>query len=414
MLTTAPPKNVAIVGAGLAGMSLALQLHKRCITCTIYELRQPTYMTDGAIMLSPNALRILDRLGVYQRVRAKGFEFDGITFKDEHEQTTGVYYLGHDKLYGYKALRLYRQILLDDLRKEVTDSGIPIVYGKRFSKIVEETEEGVTFQFEDGTTASADLLFGADGIHSTVRREAVSPLVPKFSGLVAITCALQKSSLGSDKQDYPLPASIQGKPGSWVMAPQNPEGEELLAGLQIPYPDQDRAGWAKFTADKDLQVELMRKDYEQWPPTVRAALDGVPKETVFTWPFYTLPKLDSWRSAGKRVALLGDAAHAVPPVTGQGANQAFEDSYTLALVLANTSEKIPLDIGLDFWNQKRQVRVDEIVKMTGQINNMRLPKAEREKLPPGSFSESDERGQLMWLYGKDVGKEFLEWIQSTQ
>ncbi|OCL11130.1 FAD/NAD(P)-binding domain-containing protein [Glonium stellatum] len=410
-----PPKHVAIIGAGLAGMCLAIELNKRSIQSTIYELRNPTHLTAGALMLSPNAIRVMEDIGLYERVKDKGYLFESIAFKDAEEKTTGVYYLGHEKLYGYQCLRLHRQVLLEELKAIIQEINVPIVYGKKFSSIVSETSEGVTFRFDDDTTATADMVIGADGIYSTVRQYIAPGTTANFSGLLALTCALQKKDVRfpriEGEDGYHLPVAINGKPGQFVMAPQSSDGEELLAGTQIPYPEQDRAGWARLAADKDKLLSLMRKDYERWPDTVKSALDSVPKETMFDWPFYTMPKLHSWISTAGRVVILGDAAHAVPPAAGQGASQAFEDAYTLAILLEGISEKVGLQEALSFWNSKRQERVDGVVKLTLKINNMRLPQEEREKLAEEDISLSDERGQLAWLYGANIGKDFLDWIE---
>ena len=396
-------------------MCLAIELHKRSIQSTIYELRNPTHLTAGALMLSPNAIRIMEDIELYRRVKDQGYLFESIAFKDADEKTTGVYYLGHEKLYGYQCLRLHRQILLDELKGILQEINTPIVYGKKFSSIISETSESVTFSFEDGTTATADMLIGADGIHSTVRRYIAPGTTANFSGLLALTCALQKKDVRfpriKGEDEYHLPVAINGRPGQFVMAPQSTDGEELLAGTQIPYPEQDRAGWARLAADKDELLRLMRKDYERWPETVKSALDSVPKESMFDWPFYTMPKLRSWVSAEGRVVILGDAAHAVPPAAGQGASQAFEDAHTLAMLLERVSEKAGLQDTLRFWNEKRQKRIDEVVKLTLKINNMRLPQEQREKLAEEHISLSDERGQLAWLYGVDIGREFLDWIE---
>lgn len=239
-------------------------------------------------MLSPNAIRIMEDIGLYRRVKDQGYLFESIAFKDADEKTTGVYYLGHEKLYGYQCLRLHRQVLLDELKDILQETNIPIVYGKKFSSIISETSESVTFSFEDGTTATADMLTGADGIHSTVRRYIAPGTTANFSGLLALTCALQKKDVRfpsiEGEDEYHLPVAINGKPGQFVMAPQSTDGEELLAGTQIPYPEQDRAGWARLAADKDELLRLMRKDYERWPETVKSALDSVPKESMFDWP----------------------------------------------------------------------------------------------------------------------------------
>lgn len=131
-------------------------------------------------MLSPNALRILDAIGVFERIRNKGFHFEALTFKDELDKTTDVYYFSQDELYGYKAFRVYRQVLIDEVK-----------YEAKYTHIVAETSENVEFAFADGSTSTASLLIGADGIYSTLRKAIYPTVKPKYLGFVGITSAVQ-------------------------------------------------------------------------------------------------------------------------------------------------------------------------------------------------------------------------------
>jgi 2-polyprenyl-6-methoxyphenol hydroxylase-like FAD-dependent oxidoreductase len=408
-----PPTQVAIVGAGLAGLTLAISLHRQGTSCTIYELRDPLVKTSGALMLSPNALRILDALGLYNRLRTQGYNFETVTYKNHEQITTDIYYLGQEKLYGYKALRIYRQTLLTELRAEVKNLQIPITYGVKFSHVVSEDEGGVFFAFTNGTTASADVLVGADGIHSTVRKYIDPEVVPKYSGMVAITCALQQSKLEYPSnicgKDYPMPVTILSKNGAFVMAPQDVEGSELLAGTQRAWPEQDRAGWDALLADREGLLKLFRQGYADWNPMVKSALDSVDMSTLAIWPYFVVPKLESWFSAKKRVIILGDAAHAIPPTAGQGASQGLEDAFTLAKLLSQVTMKFPITGALTLWKAMRQQRVDKVIELTLQLNNARLPQTEREKLLAAGelVWQSGDQGELGWLYNADIEEDVL-------
>jgi 2-polyprenyl-6-methoxyphenol hydroxylase-like FAD-dependent oxidoreductase len=416
-MISSPPKQVAIIGAGLTGLTLAISLHRQGVQCRIYELRQPTVATSGALMLSPNALRIFDTLGLYERLYKKGYNFETIDYKNHNQVTTDYYYLGSEKLYGYKALRIYRQVLLTELRAAIKNLEIPVTYGVKFSHIISD-DNGVNFAFTDGTHATADILAGTDGIHSTVRKYIAPEVVPKYSGSVAITCALPHNVLEYPSnilaKDYPMPVAIHDKNGAFVMAPQNIEGSEVLAGTQRAYPEQDRAGWDALLADREGLLELFRQGYESWPKIVQSALDNVPLNTLAIWPYYIVPKLESWFSANKHVIILGDAAHAIPPTAGQGASQGFEDAFTLAALLPCITPKLPLDKALTEWKEMRQQRIDKVIKLTLQLNNARLPEAEREKLAAAGTEvwQSGDQGELDWLYNADVEKEMLASVKA--
>lgn len=89
------PTDVAIIGAGLSGLALALSLHKQSIPCTVYEARSASLDIGGAIMLSPNALRILDAVGIYDRIRVHGFEFQNLYFRSSEDEARDSYEFGN-------------------------------------------------------------------------------------------------------------------------------------------------------------------------------------------------------------------------------------------------------------------------------------------------------------------------------
>ena len=368
-------------------------------------------------MLSPNALRVLDSLGVYQRIRSKGYHFETVIFKDADEETIDHYAMGSEKEYGYKALRIYREILLSELRAMVEEAHIPVKYEKKFTHVVSHDEKGVTFAFADGSIETSTLLVGADGIHSSVRKH-ISQVSPVYSGQLAITCAMPKSSVTFPPNiDYPLPAGVFAKPGAFMMAPQDVNGEEILAGTQCAYPEQDRAGWDKLMSSKADLLRLFQKDMPDWPGTVQSALRNVPLHTLSIWPYYVVPKLDSWTSPDARVLILGDAAHAIPPTAGQGASQAFEDSFTLAILLSQTDPKDAEGFrsrALRVWQTMRQERVERVIALTEQLNNARLPQAEREaKKAQGDAWQGGKNGGLAWLYNERIGDRVLECISAA-
>ena len=417
-MPSSPHNQVAIIGAGLSGLSFALSLHKLGIPSTIWEVRSSDFVQGGAIMLSPNALRVLDAIGVYERIRNKGFHFETLTFKDDHDETTDVYYFGHEQLYGYKAFRVYRQILIDELKLMLNERGIEVKYGMKFTHIVTETPEGVEFAFADGSVSTASLLIGADGIHSTLRKAIYPTVKPKYLGFVGMTSAIQTSRLRFPRNEpnYPLPVAIAASPGAFVIAPQDVDGSEVLIGTQGAFPERDRAGWTNLQADKDEVVRTFRRNKESWPELVQSAIENIDKDTINTWPYYAVPRLERWASDSGKVIILGDAAHAVPPTTGQGVNQAFEDVWMLALLLKNLGEGVDLETALGFWQRWRQERVDRILDLTTAMNNKRLPLAEQQRLPKGAVWSGgvEDTEQMGWLYEPDLEDVVLKWVQGQR
>jgi 2-polyprenyl-6-methoxyphenol hydroxylase-like FAD-dependent oxidoreductase len=416
---TSPPKSVAIVGAGLGGLVLALALQKYGIPTTIYEMREQGaegFDIGGAIMLSPNSLRVLDSLDMYKVLRTKGFNFDTLTFKtDKDFKTTGTYYFGNDELYGYQALRIYRRELVLELQRAVEERGIPIKYHHKYSHVVSENEEGVTFAIADETTVTADLLIGVDGIHSKVRQYIYPDIGPKYAGSIGVTYAFKRSNLRlpPGMEDFPFPVSIAGNNGAFVMAPQNSDGQEMFVGRQFSYPLQDRSGWNALLKSRTELAAMHQKDMDQWSDLVNSGQEQASTTEARTfniWPYHIVPHMESWASKAGRVIIMGDAAHAIPPTAGQGANQAAEDGLSLAILLKSLSPHLDLAKGLRVWQSYRQGRIAKVMELNDQVNITRMTEKERKEL-----NKPDPTFELGWLYlsviEDDMAKEVERAVQ---
>ncbi|KAL7796268.1 monooxygenase [Trichoderma afarasin] len=405
-----PSTGVAIIGAGLSGLTLALALHRKNIPCILYESREASLDIGGAIMLSPNALKILDALGVYANIAPLGYHFEELFFHSDDDKPVDNFEFGSQAKHAYKALRIYRYELINVLVSMVSDAGIPVQYNKKFSHVTSESPSSVTFAFADGSSATAKLLVGADGIHSRVRKHLYPDLVPKFTNMIGVTAAVPRAQLQAGP-DYPLPVTIMSpKHGAFVIAPQRADGSEVLIGKQRRLQQEyDRAGWDDLMDNKSWCVDFLREGSADFPPIVANAVTDIPLKGINLWPFYLVPKLDTWTQG--RVVILGDAAHAIPPTAGQGVNQAFEDVYTFAGVVARVqqmkeSEDDPQDAvriakALKSWQLGRQARVDRVLDLNDKLNKRRLPDA----VKAGNFEPFD----LDWLYGVDFEQLIAEW-----
>ncbi|KAI3321618.1 kynurenine 3-monooxygenase [Xylariaceae sp. AK1471] len=413
-------QNVAIIGGGLAGMAMALALHQLSIPCTVYEARNThsaSKTSSGAVMLSPNALRILDGFGVYPELQRKSFPFEYVYYKDADEQTIDRYPLGDEALFGYKALRVYRQELLDILYNACFERKIAVHFNKKFINVVLENDTGVLFAFADGTTATASLLIGADGIHSKIREYVAPGARKQFMGMTALTWETPTKQLRiPEGKDYKFPVSVLSSNGVFVLAPQKPDGSAMLSGTQFPIEDQTREEWDRLMADKRGLIDRIRngKNMDAWPDIVKSAMEDINADSMNMWVFYSIPRLERWTSEKRRVAILGDAAHAIPPTTGQGASQAFEDVMSLALLLSTLKENAGTkwEEALDFWQKMRQDRIDDLLVLTKQLNNKRLPLEKQKLLSKGEVwvDESAENpDQMAWLYTPKIEDKVKAW-----
>ncbi|KAL7941982.1 monooxygenase [Trichoderma barbatum] len=408
---SAPTTAVAIIGAGLSGLTLALALHRQNIPCILYESREASLDIGGAIMLSPNALKILDTLGVYNNIAPLGYHFEDLCFCSDDDKPIDTFEFGSKAKHSYKALRIYRHELINVLVSMVRDAGIPVQYHKKFSHVTSESSDSVTWAFADGSSAAAKLLVGADGIHSRVRKHLYPDLTPKFTNMIGVTAAVPRAQLQAGP-DYPLPVTIMSpKHGAFVIAPQRADGSEVLIGKQRRLQQEyDRAGWEQLMDNKAWCVDFLREGSADYPPIVANAVAEIPLKGINLWPFYLVPKLDTW--AKGRVVILGDAAHAIPPTAGQGVNQAFEDVYTFSGVVARLQQQqeqsedgeqdaARMAKALKNWQLGRQARVDRVLDLNEKLNKRRLPDA----VKAGDFEPFD----LDWLYGVDFDQMIAEW-----
>ena len=406
-------QSVTIIGAGIGGLTLGLAFKKNGIHPRFFELRDADYDFGGAIMLTPNALRVMDSIGVYSRIKSKGFEFEAMTFMtDPDHKITGKYYFGQKDMYGYDSLRIARKALIGELREMAKEAGIQIHYSQKFNKVVREDVDGVVFELADGRQEKTDILIGADGIHSKVRSYLFPDIQPQYSGFLGVTYCFPRANLPVPSADFPLPVSLHGKQGSFIMAAQGEGGKEIFVGRQYKYEATDRLGWNALLQQKEKLIDMHQRDQKEWSPLVQAAqaqLSTSDAHSLSIWPFHTVPRMQRWHSVAGRVIILGDAAHAIPPAVGQGANQAFEDGYSLALVLARSIGKESLVDALEAWEDYRLRRMDEVLKLTNQVLYVRMSQEDRVAVPEEMRWIVDESeaamSQLSWLYVGDIERD---------
>ncbi|KAL6251449.1 hypothetical protein RBB50_001658 [Rhinocladiella similis] len=403
--------EVAIIGAGLAGLTLALALHQQGIKSTIYESRPAPLNIGGAVMLSPNALKVLDALDLYQAVRAKGFNFEELEMQKVNGELIEVYEFGSKEKYGYPGNRIYRFELIDIILDKIKDLGIPTTFGLKFASVTEETNDHVVWESSDGDKHTASFLVGADGIHSTVRKYLYPNLVPKFTNMAGITAAVPTGPVKHLGKPIAKPVTILSEQkGAFVIAPQRADGSEALIGKQRRVEEMSRGGWDQYTADKEALIKFMQEDAEAFGEVAVTATKHIDPKKMNVWPFYILPQLDKWASVKRRVVILGDSAHAIPPSAGQGINQAFEDVYMFALLLAaSKAGRVDFQDALTFWQDYRQERVNKVLDLNKQIDLRRLPKDQLTDVMAEGVAQHDF--DFTWLYAPDFKADVEDWIK---
>ncbi|KAJ5621135.1 Salicylate hydroxylase [Penicillium lagena] len=278
-------------------------------------------------------------------------------------------------------------------------AGIPLIYSQRFSHVVSEDDKSIIFAFADGSQQMADILIGADGIHSSVRHYLWPDVQPTWSNMVAISCVAPATAVQVPFDSYrtTMSVSIHGPAGAVHIAPKDHDGSELFVAINWPTHERTREGWD----DRDIMIS---KDLSN--AIVQSAINAAPLETFFIWPFYTVPKLDRWCSEQGKVIILGDAAHAIPPTGGQGLNQGLEDVLSLSLILKAIRDKtLDLKSNLSWWQYMRQRRVNRVIGLAGEISARRRP---------GWTGEKSEKIDASWLFVVDNFQIVGDWIERQE
>ena len=193
------------------------------------------------------------------------------------------------------------------------------------------------------------------------------------------------------------------------LVPQDGDGQKIFVGRGRVMENRPQEEWDALEADLDAMKQFYSEDLEGFPDHVRSAIEGIDPSKPYLWPVHTMPRLDSWISQGRMVAFLGDAAHALSPITGQGVNQAFEDAYMLALVLANVPSGISDQDALSFWQDQRMKRVHELVDKLMGSGGLKNPQLEAKSRISAQTNDSTTRGDA-WLYEVNIKKAVDAWV----
>ncbi|KAJ7025775.1 FAD/NAD(P)-binding domain-containing protein [Mycena alexandri] len=339
------PLNVAIVGAGIGGLAAAISLRRNGHHIRIFESAQMKAEIGAGIGIPRNAVRILKHFG-YSKEHLKAVDFDGAEVFDAK---TGI----------GKTLRLliprsededifcHRSDLYNELKRLATGEGdgppAELLLGSKVSAC--DPESG-TVTLSNGETIPADLVIGADGIHSVVRTDILGHVVKApASGWSCFRCVFDASKLDDIPELNWLTDGIngarsvawrEGGPIRMFFIYKCRNGSLVNFVAYHGDPAQDDPTWKPTVAREEILDHF--KDFH---PKFLRILDLPADSPPMRWQLRAMPLLPTWIRG--RAALLGDSAHATLPLMGQGAAMAFEEAATLGclLPLGTTREDIP-------------------------------------------------------------------------
>lgn len=374
--------RVLIIGGGIAGTAAALALHQAGFTPAVYEAHPDNGEDLGAFLtLASNGMRALGSIGAAEVVAGRGFPLTRLRLIDASGATLADAPLGEpdDPLTRYRCLR--RADLALALQEEVERRGIPLVHGARLSSLKEDTA-GITATFTDGQTASGDLLIGADGLNSTAR-SLISPAAPRYAGQRVFYGYTTEPAAAVDSHSEAI-TMVRGSQAAFGYA-CSPGGETFwFARVSGPAASAEEIATVSPAEWRAALVPLLRPDNTPAADIVAATSDQLMVTNAVD-----LPLGLRWHTA--RAVLIGDAAHAASPATGQGASMALEDAVILAKSLRDSSTTAA---ALATFDRLRRPRVENNIVTSAALSAGRPPTPSSDR--PPALTNEELIQQLSW------------------
>jgi salicylate hydroxylase len=359
-----PSRTIAIAGAGIGGLTAALALAAKGFRVAILEKAERLEEVGAGLQLSPNASRILVAHGIAERLGSHAINPRTVTIMTARSggEVTRLSLTANarpDSPYWLVHRADLQAALLAEARSRPE---IELCLATPVDA-VETTAEGLRIG-----NVEAGAVVGADGAWSAVRRQYFPNIQPKFSGLIAWRGSCDADILPKDIR----PTGVQLWMGPRAHLVIYPMSASQRINMVAIVPGASLApGWNAPGASDDVNLHFSQA---RWPANARAMIAAI--DNWGRWPLYAMPDGGAWHSG--RIALLGDAAHAMVPFAAQGAGMAIEDAAVLAQCLGETSNDRDIPAALARYailREPRVTRVQRMARQQGQIYHLRGPMA---------------------------------------
>jgi len=354
--------RVAIIGGGIGGLTAANALSRAGIEVAVYEAAAELKEIGAGVALHPNAMKVLRAIGVEGSVREvagrsswqvmRNWKTGRVIARTSRDQQVATF--------GIAGATVHRADLLDVLAGALPAGQVTL--GQRCTQVRPDGDTAVA-RFADGGEIEADIIVGADGIHSPVRASVFGPDAPRFTGKICYRSVVPTATVRGTR---PRAEGAQwlGPHGTVVLYPLR--GEELI-NVVCHYDD---ASYRHESWIAECGREEVLERYAGWHESLLRLFAAA--QTWYKWALYDRDPIPRWTRG--RVTVLGDAAHPMLPYLGQGACQAIEDGAVLATALsAEASDPV---IGLARYERTRRPRASRVVltsRERGLSNHLTSP-----------------------------------------
>jgi 2-polyprenyl-6-methoxyphenol hydroxylase-like FAD-dependent oxidoreductase len=340
--------DIAIVGAGIGGLTTGIALAQRGIAFRIFEAAPELREVGAGIWVPPNGLEVLARLGAAQAVKEAGTPIEIAELSDYR---AGVLQRAETRSsLGHATVAIHRGALQKLLAERVPRESLCL--GRQCSG-VEAKDGAVLVRFADGQTFEASAVIGADGLASSVRASLFPEVQPNYSG--------QTSWRGV--VDYELPQPFN-RVSAEIWAPERRFGFSSIGGRRTYwYATADAPAGTRLSAD-DAKRKLTSL-FTEFAPPVPSLIAETPGEAMIQTDLSDLDPETQWTSG--RIALLGDAAHATTPNLGQGGAQAIEDAWVIADQIARRDR---IEDAFAEYERRRRPKASMLIRRARQMGRM--------------------------------------------
>jgi salicylate hydroxylase len=380
--------SVVIIGAGVGGLTLALALRRRGIEAEILEQSAELREVGAAVALAANATRLLGDIGLGDSLAQVSTEPARMVHRDGRDgrliaATRGPgWYRG---AFGAPFAGLHRA----DLQRLLADAAGPehLFLGCRVEAL-EEQNWGMRVRCSSGATFDAGIVVGADGVHSLTRDWVTGGDEPVYSGTSGFRGLVPAGQL----RHMPDPAALQFWVGPRAHLLHYPIcGGKLINFLAVI---DEPARWTAPTWMEPAEPGAHLTAFAGWHPAVTELIGAVPQSP--RWGLFARRPLARWNRGP--VVLLGDAAHAMLPHQGQGANQAIEDAFVLAEELGHAGDVLA---ALNRYARRRRARTRQVQLMSWAASAaLHLPRGPAARRRDAYLARLPEH--LAWIHGHDA------------
>ncbi len=383
--TTAATARVAVVGCGIGGIGTALALARKGISVGVYE-RAPEIGEVGAgLQVGPNAGRILADLGVLEHLQVAAVLPERAVMKaiDTGEEIIAIDLASFPERYGSPYRVMHRGDLLSGLLKAAAATGLVTVHPGKLLTDVQQDADSATAFFADGTSVTAEIVIGADGIRSRVREVLGDDSPPLASNYVIYRGTFPRTD------EFENAVTLQTRPHHHVMH------YPIRGGAEMNLVCSFRSDRGPIGSETWGTAEELEESFAAANPVVRSAISHLDRSKK--WVQFDREPRPGWSQG--RVLLTGDAAHAMHQYFAQGACQALEDAVVLADLLALADDLSTPFAAFEAIRYPRTTAVQRGSRFWGELTHV-------------DSAEAVERDAMLRAIG-DRGLDYLDWLYGS-